>query len=307
MTTHPPPTRPAAALVTVSYRGDLDLARDLCASVDAYLDPRVEHVLVVPRSDASLFEPFLTERRRIVLVEDVLPPDYRRLPLPQQLRFGPLRKRIRETWWTPRGLVRGWIIQQVVKLSAPNYISAPSVTFADSDVVLVAPLELEELVDACGTRFYAVPGATADSAMHARWHSVAQRLLGIPVRGYSGSDYIGNLITWRTADILALQDRVGVVAGKRWDEAVIRQRAFSEYILYGVFVDHVRFGVDARPTTVDLVHAGWFYDLATTAGIEEFISGVTGSPVGVAIQSTERFTLAERRDIVGRISSRMRP
>jgi hypothetical protein len=307
MTTNPPaPEQPAASLVTISYRGDLELARDLCASVDQYLDDRVEHVLVVPRSDEQLFAPLRSARRRLVVVEDVLPADYRRIPLPQRIRLGPFRRRLREMWWTPRGPVRGWIIQQVVKLSSPSYVRSATVAFADSDVVLIAPLSLERLVDARGTRFYAVPGATRDSEMHARWHVTAQHLLGMPATGYSGADYIGNLITWAVPEVTALQQRIAEVTGRRWDKAVVRQRAFSEYILYGVFLDRMLAKAGDRATSEDLLHAGWFYDLGTASGLEEFVQGVSGSPVGVAIQSTEAFTLAERRGIVDRVAMRLR-
>lgn len=300
------PAPPAAALITVSYRGDLELARDLCASVDTFLDDRVEHVLVVPRSDEQLFAPLRSVRRRIVLVEDVLPRDYRKLPLPQRIRVGPFRRRLREMWWTPRGVVRGWIIQQVLKLSAPAYTDSPVLVFADSDVVLIAPLSAERLAEGTDTRLYAVPGATSDSEMHARWHATAQRLLGLPVTGYSGADYIGNLITWRADALVQLQRRIAQASGRRWDTAILGERAFSEYILYGVFVDAVLAGRDHRPTAEDLVHAGWFYDLGSEDGIAQFVDGVAGAVVGVAIQSTEPFTLAERRAIIQRISGRLR-
>nr|BFF09369.1 hypothetical protein GCM10025699_06720 [Microbacterium flavescens] len=72
-----PPTITGAhdvSLLTVSYRGDLGLARELCRSVDRYLDPAIEHLLVVSRVDAALFEPLRSDRRRIVIVDDVLPP-----------------------------------------------------------------------------------------------------------------------------------------------------------------------------------------------------------------------------------------
>jgi hypothetical protein len=306
MPTNVPGIPPEAALITISYRGDLELARDLCASVDEFLDSRVEHVLVVPRSDEHLFAPLRNARRRVVLVEDVLPRDYRKLPLPQRIHVGPFRKRLREMWWTPRGVVRGWIIQQVLKLSATSYTESPTIVFADSDVVLVAPLSAERLVEGADTRLYAVPGATSDSEMHARWHSTAQRLLGLPDTGYSGADYIGNLITWRADAIGKLQRRISSTSRRRWDTAILGERAFSEYILYGVFVDAVLRGGDHRPTPEDLVHAGWFYDLATDDGIAQFVNAVGGDVVGVAIQSTERFTLAERREIVARIASRLR-
>src|SRR3546814_990390 len=166
------------------------------------------------RSSDRRFARLLTARRRLVLGEDVLPRDYRKLPLPQRIHVGPFRRRLREMWWTPRGVVRGWIIQQVLKLSAPAYTDSPTLVFADSDVVLIAPLSAERLVDGADTRLYAVPGATSDSEMHARWHATAQRLLGLPVTGYSGADYIGNLITWRADALAQLQRRIAEASGR---------------------------------------------------------------------------------------------
>ena len=85
-----------------------------------------------------------------------------------------------------------------------------------------------------------------------------------------------------------------------------RQHDFSEYVVYGVFADHV-LGEEASGhyrAAEDLVHAGWFFDLATDDGVEEFVNGFTHGQVGVAIQSTERFSLAERREMVRRIMAR---
>jgi hypothetical protein len=299
------PLTPAASLVTISYRGDLELARDLCASVDAFLDPAIEHVLVVPRSDKRLFAPLASPRRRIVLVEDVLPRDYHKLPLPRRINLGLFQRRLREMWWTPRGLTRGWIIQQILKLSAPEYVRSPTIVFADSDIVLVAPLTADRVASEGATRLYAVPDATADSAMHAAWHRTAQRLLGLPVTGYSGADYIGNLITWHAQSVLALQARIAETTGRRWDVAVLGEHEFSEYILYGVFTQAVLHGAGHRPSAEDLVHAGWFYDLSSEGGIRAFVEGVSGAPVGVAIQSTEHFTVEERRDIVRRVAAQL--
>jgi hypothetical protein len=297
--------RPSMSLVTVSYRGDLELAKELCSSVDAYLASDAEHVLVVPRRDLALFRPLATPQRRVIAVEEVLPRDYHRLPVPYEIGAGPFRRRIRELWFTPAGVVRGWIIQQIIKLSAPSYTRAETIVFADSDIVLVAPFPSRMVEEEGRTRFYRVPEATADSAMHARWHDAAARLLAMDQRGYTGADYIGNLITWRRSTVEELQDHVARSSGTRWDRAVLRQHAFSEYILYGVFADHV-LGPEAAlvPTAEDLVHAGWFYDLGSEAGVEAFVNGCAQGQVGVAIQSTEPFTLDERRALVNRIISR---
>jgi hypothetical protein len=291
------------SVVTVSYRGDLELARELCRSVDRFLPADVEHVLVVPRADVGLFASLAGGRRRMVTVESVLPRGYVQLPVPRTIRVGPFERRLREIWASPGGLVRGWIVQQIVKLSAPSFVKREVVVFADSDIVLVAPLVPERLTRGDRVRLYQVPGAAADLPTHIRWHDVSARLLGLEPRGYLGADYIGNLITWRRSTIQRLQEHLGRTGGRRWDKVVARQHAFSEYVVYGVFADHV-LGEEASghyPAAEDLVHAGWFFDLATDDGVEEFVNGFTPGQVGVAIQSTERFSLKERREMVRRI------
>ena len=95
------------------------------------------------------------------------------------------------------------------------------------------------------------------------------------------------------------------MGGQRWDKVVARQRDFSEYMLYGVFAELVLTDDAAGHygAAEDLVHAGWFFDLSTDEGVEEFVNGFTPGQVGVAIQSTERFTLSERREMVRRATA----
>jgi hypothetical protein len=298
-------TRGEVSLITISYRGDFELARDLCASIDRFADSEIEHVLVVPRTDLSLFSPLAAGRRRLVAVEAVLPRGYVRLPLPHHIAFGPYKRLIREIWWGPTGLVRGWIVQQILKLSAPAITRAEVIVFADSDIVLVRPLSASLFTRESQVRLYGVPGATADSEMHQEWHAVSARLLGIDIKPYFGSDYIGNLITWRRDSILALQARLTAVGGERWDMIIAREKAFSEYILYGIFAEHVLGLRNSAhfPTSEDLVHAGWHYPLTTLAGIDEFIEGFEPHHVAVAIQSTERFSVEERRVLIQRTAN----
>ena len=204
-------------LITISYRGDFELARDLCDSIDHFADPDIEHILVVPRSDLSLFSPLVTGSRRLIAVESVLPKGYVKLPLPRHIALGPYRRLIREIWWGPTGLVRGWIVQQILKLSAPEITRRDVVVFADSDIVLVRPLSASLFTAQTEVRLYRVPGATENSAMHQRWHTMSAGLLGLESKPYFGADYIGNLISWRRDVILRLQARLTSLTGKRWD------------------------------------------------------------------------------------------
>ncbi len=176
-----------AGLVTVSYRGDLPLAKELCASVDRFVDEAMEHVLIVPASDVELFAPLATARRRIVTVETVLPGSFRRVMRSFKLQLGPLSRRFREMWLTPSGLIRGWIMQQIVKLSSDAATNADIIVFADSDLVFVAPLTMDHLTKGNRARLYLRPGETRDSAKHRAWHSAAARLLGLPSNDYFGA------------------------------------------------------------------------------------------------------------------------
>jgi hypothetical protein len=296
------------SLLTVSYRGDLELARDLCASVDRFWMEGAEHILVVPEADRPLFEDLAGPHRRVVTVESVLPKGYVQLPAPRRVRLGPLDWRIREIWAYPGGVVRGWIVQQVIKLASPSFTDREVIVLADSDIVLVAPVTIDRLVRGDSVRLYGSPHASADLATHVRWHEVSAQLLGFRPAGYLGSDYIGNLITWRRSIVLELQRHLGRVAsGHRWDKVIAGQRQFSEYTLYGIYAEHVlgeqRSGHHAEAE--DLVHAGWFFDLDKREGITEFVEGFTPGQVGVAIQSTEPFTLEERRELIRRATAHL--
>lgn len=295
------------AVVTVSYRGDLELAGDLCRSIDTFLAQGAEHILIVPRSDMALFEAFARPGRRVLAVESVLPRGYVQLPAPRTLRIGSYERRIREIWVGPGGVVRGWIVQQILKLSAPAFTDREILVFADSDIVLVAPLTVERLARDGLVRLYRRPGASPELPTHTRWHEVSARLLGLESRGNLGADYIGNLITWRRSTLVRLQERLAQMnRGRRWDKVVARQREFSEYMLYGNFVDLGQRDDESGHyvESEDLVHAGWFFDLGTDEGVDQFESGFTPGQVGVAIQSTEPFTLAERRELVRRATTR---
>lgn len=294
------------AVVTVSYRGDLELAGDLCRSIDTFLAPEAEHILIVPRSDMALFEAFARPGRRVVAVESVLPRGYVQLPAPRTLRIGSYERRVREIWVGPAGVVRGWIVQQILKLSAPSFTDREILVFADSDIVLVAPLTVDRLTRDGMVRLYRRPGASPELSTHVRWHEVSARLLGLESGGNHGADYIGNLITWRRSTLVRLQERLSLNGGRRWDKVVARQRDFSEYMLYGNFADlgHPRDDSGHYVESDDLVHAGWFFDLGTEEGVDQFERGFTRGQVGVAIQSTERFTLAERRELVRRATTR---
>ena len=116
----------------------------------------------------------------------------------------------------------------------------------------------EDILQEGQLRLHRVPGAMNDG-VHLAWHHRAGKLLGLP-REYHGSDYVGQLITWRRSNLAALQQHIEDTTGKPWVRAVSRSLRFSEYILYGSFVEHVLDPSEARHffTDEDLCHCCWF-------------------------------------------------
>ncbi|MEH3145233.1 MAG: DUF6492 family protein [Methylobacterium frigidaeris] len=229
----------SATLLTLSFRGDFELCRLLCRSVDEWVAPEIGHLLAVPRSDMALFAPLAGGRRRLVAEEELLPRTLVKLPLPGQPWRARLRLPRRNLYVSPRaGLVRGWIAQQIMKISGAARCGEDVILHVDSDTTFIRPLDEGRLLARGLPPLVRVPGADDDD-MHRPWHAAASRLLGLPDTGYHGADYIDSLVVWRPDTIRALLDHVGAVTARNPLDALARMPAFSEYILYGVFCDKV--------------------------------------------------------------------
>ncbi len=213
-------------IVTCSYGPDASRCRRLCRSIDRFVPSTIEHCIIVPRRDYPLFRDLHSGRRRVYVTEEVVPGNFQHLPAARKLWLGP------GAW-----PVRGWIMQQVTKLSANHAVDTELMMFADSDLELIRPLDETLLLDDGQLRLHRVPGAMS-TGTHLQWHHRAARLLGEQPR-YFGSDYVGQLITWRRSNLEGLQARLEDVHGMPWYRPVARSLKFSEYILYGAYVEHV--------------------------------------------------------------------
>jgi len=292
-----------ASLVTVSFRGDWSLAKELCQSIDRFVDVGMEHVIIVPSSDARLFAPFGTQRRRVATVEDVLPSSFRRVMRSFRIEFGPFSRRFREMWLTPAGLIRGWIMQQIVKLSSDVVTTGDIIVFADSDLYFVAPLTMDHLARGNLARLYWRPGETRDRSKHRSWHAAAAKLLALPANDYFGADYIGNPISWRRDVLDKLKARIAEVSGRTWQDTLAATPTLSEFILYGVFADHV-LGEETNGhfhDERDLTHASWHYDAGQNGGFDAFASNLGADQIAVLIQSTEDLGVDDRRSMIERM------
>ena len=99
---------PSVAFVTVSYGPDRDRCALLSRSLDA-LAPSVAHWIVVDSADRDRFASLAKARRTVITTEDILPVWLRRLNL---RKVG-----LRSNLWARGKPIRGWLVQQLVKLA----------------------------------------------------------------------------------------------------------------------------------------------------------------------------------------------
>jgi hypothetical protein len=278
-------------VVTPTFAPDFERAKLLCESVLEFLPAGVEHTLLVDRRDMSLFRQLAGRRTRLLEVESVLPWWVRRLPWARR-------------WWLSLKTlpVRNWILQQVVKLSAAEHLDADGYMFVDSDVAFIRPFDPAEFVDPDGrVRLFRVPGA-AKQKTHFRWHQTAAHLLGLPATDYFGANYIGNMITWRRDVLRALYRRIESVSGRGWVEAVCSRLHLSEYILYGVFAEHVLGGQGHYYQEPAHCHISWDYDVSTPAGLDHFLAETRPDHVAVMVSSKDGIPPSRYAEALRRLS-----
>jgi hypothetical protein len=290
-----------ATVITPTYAADFEHARTLCASLDRFLRIPHRHLLIVPSNDVALFRPLAGPRRKVISKESVLGRHgFHRLPVPRRIRVpGLIDRRIKEQWWLRgAGRLSGWLVQQIVKLSAPELTEDEHLVFIDSDVALVRPFEWRHLDRDGVVRLHEHHRGTHHDTHH-RWRDSALALTGGAPEQGPPTNYIGHLIGWRRSNLVALQQRIEAVTGMDWRLAVARRKEVSEYILYGYFVRAQAGDAGHVREDLGLVRSLWADDAAS---LESFAEAPDEGHVAVHIQSTLPMPDIERERWVARLS-----
>jgi hypothetical protein len=221
------------ALLTPTYARDVELCALLCESVDRHVGSFSKHYLLVPDGDVALFSRFESERRCVLPVSKLLPGWLR--PLPPMVR----RKR-RQYWWSFRAMpVSGWHVQQILKIAATIALPHQRYCILDSDIVFFRNFDLSRFEYPKPIPLLGIPDkVTSDQIQHSRWVETSHRLLGLPAPTLPAADYIGHIIFWNQQATRAMVSKIETVSNLDWVEALCRTREFSEYMLYGYFVQN---------------------------------------------------------------------
>ena len=212
------------ALVTPTFRLDLERCRLLIDSIERWVAAGLKHYLIIDARDLPLFKPILNRRTEVLVVEDIIP--YWLIRVPGLRRF----------WLSLKTRpVKNWILQQIVKLSVPAFLKEDVLLYADSDMFFIDHFDPHTFERDNRVPLLVETGQRGLIEFNDHWQAVGSRLLGVPAETGCDTNYIGNLVWWRRDNALAAVRRVEEVTGKAWQRAIAPLSAFSEYILYGIY------------------------------------------------------------------------
>jgi hypothetical protein len=275
------------AIVTPTYSPDLARCELLVESLDRTV-PDVPHYLIVDRCDRQVFSHLVRGKRRLIESESILGNWIFRIPS-------------RKSWWLSwRALpVRGWIIQQVLKIAAIDAIPERTLVFCDSDTAFFRHFGRDDLLVNGKVGLLDVDCSSDESR---RWTATARNLLGLSPFDGGYRTYVGNMICWNRETIVAMRRRIETVTGLDWQIALMRKSNFSEYMIYGTFVrEELGYNeVDHAPSAVPLVKASWGEALSTDAAIGTFFAEFDPRTVAVMIHSKAGIDVTRYRHFLER-------
>ncbi|PZF96452.1 hypothetical protein C1I93_13875 [Micromonospora endophytica] len=246
--------------------------------------PVRQHV-IVPRRDLARFGQLAGAE--VHDVAEFLPRSFRQLP-----GFnGWLNLR------RPVPPLRGWIVQQIVKLAAAARSEADVVLLVDSDIEFVRPFGIDHFQRDGVACFYRKPGEIDDRLpRHVLWHQVARKLLGLPPAAPPFTDYVCWPAPWDPRIVRELLRRVESVSGRPWATTIGAQLHFSEEILYGVFVDEVLGAPATAYATDDMRCLGYSAEVPLDAhGLDELLDRIAPGDIAVMISAKSGTPLPLRR------------
>ncbi|GLW08796.1 hypothetical protein Misp01_39260 [Microtetraspora sp. NBRC 13810] len=268
------------AVITPTHGPDAELFAELHRSVLEHTsDDTVHHVIISPVW-RKVFQRYAGPRCRVWTYPELLPGSY--------LRLGP-----RGPWvdarrpWPP---VRGWVMQQTLKLALTARMDADAVLIADSDVVLVRPVRMERFMSGGRPRLFREPkGVTPDMDRHVLWHRVSRDMLGLPPAPPPPlTDYVTPLNFWDPAVARALQDKVAEIAGRPWLDAFNARLHISEFMLYGVFADEVLPAAERPASDNTLSHNNWQRSPLSTEEAVAFAERLGPGAIAMMISAKSR-------------------
>jgi hypothetical protein len=224
------------AFITPSYAPDFQRCKLLCWSIKQFVDVPIKHYIVVDQKDFNLFQQLADANTIILTKEEILPSWIKRIPFFDKKNVWLNLKGYKSGNW----LVRGWLIQQMIKLAAAQYVEQEVLIFLDSDVAFIDSFNIYTLTKQDKVRLFRVDHATnMDSGVGVKWKETAKKLLNLPLENHYYDFYVSQIVTWRRSTLLQLYKCIETNFQRNWLEVLTDVKDLSEYVLYGVFANYV--------------------------------------------------------------------
>jgi hypothetical protein len=189
---------------------------------------------------------------------------------------------------------KGWLIQQIAKLSMARHADEPVLVNVDSDVRFLRPIDPALFTRDGKTRLYRLPGGVTRDMPHVKWNRNVSRLLDVAPDAMPPNDYVGNVISWDRKLVLEACAHVEKIARVPWYVAFTRARLASEYFLYGLYLDRV-VGLDAAPVWIDnrsWCHTYWGPGPLPAADVATFVASMSDDDIAFSVAG---YTATDRR------------
>ncbi len=267
-----------SVIITPSYAPDFERCKILCRSIENHVTSYEKHVIIVDAEDLALFQTIKGPKIEIITKESILPGWLKKIPFQRK-------------WWLSYKTlpVRGWILQQITKLSVAECFDADLYLFADSDIMMIRPLDMSSFVNNRKVRLYRYSRKEQDyrEPRHKAWYKYAGSLFELSGDEFLKSDYIGPLVTWEKDTLLKLNKYIKEKTGKNsWQETLCNTFDFSEYILYGIFTEFVLKDESGHYwDDTDICHTSFTYTINNFNDLQEFLKQLRPEHKAVCIQS----------------------
>ncbi|MFN3235580.1 MAG: DUF6492 family protein [Pseudomonadales bacterium] len=266
----------STALITPSWLPDLERCEQLIHSAQRHVEGFTNHYVLIDARDEKVFRQRLGSACEYVIKEDLLPGWL------HQSRWN------RKWWWSLRALpVRGWILQQVTKLGITQYLNEDAYCFADSDTRFVRRFSADQLWYGERLRFFRDTRKQHfyESHRYRNWYGFAARQFDLGDEQSLDGSYIAQLTAMRQDTVAQLLETLEAKHGRSWLDVMLRSLDFSEFVLYGVFVDECLNGAGHRGMAEGLCHSSWFFDIETQEDINRFVAEIDPMQAAVHLQS----------------------
>jgi hypothetical protein len=223
------------AIVTMSFKDDFKECGLLCESIDIFVGNDIIHYIIVNDEDYKLFQAYNYGQHTIRKISEILPKWLIRFPF----KIAGHRFHISPFTYP----VRGWIIQQICKLGVFEIIGKDidAVLNLDSESVFMRPFNYDYFVKNEKYIMFRLKEIEL-SPVDKGFCIVAKHLLRTDkdISSISQHSYINELVCFERKNLTEL---LQLIASNNlfgsWKMALCNTYRFSEYFLYGIYVNDI--------------------------------------------------------------------